>query len=262
MSTRPNFNRTLSGPVPVSPRQGRRPGIARSRSCQTSVSGAAPVAPGPAAVAQKSPRLDRNESALVDRFLAGDNDAFAELLRPHANALYGVALAILKDDYDAQEAVQDAVLKAMTHLSSFRRESKFSTWITQITINEARMKLRKARRHLYRSLDEETESLGEYRPRDLTDWREIPSESLERTELRTALRRALDSLTRSAREVIFLRDVQNFSTAETAKLLGISLVAVKSRLLRARMQVRSALAPDIDGAWSLGETKWRKIRPW
>lgn len=204
----------------------------------------------------------RDESQLVDRFLSGDNEAFAELIKPHAGGLYRVALAILKDNSDAQEAVQDAVLKAMTHLATFRRESKFSTWITQITINEARMKLRKTRRHLYRSIDEDVEAEGQYRPRDLADWREIPSESLERAELRETLKRALDALTPSAREVILLRDVQNFSTSETAKILGISLVAVKSRLLRARMQIRDALAPGIDGAWSLGETKWRKIRPW
>lgn len=205
----------------------------------------------------------RNEAQLVDRFLSGDREAFAELIRPHVGALYGVALAILKDEHDAEETVQDAVLKAMTHLGGFRRESKFSTWITQITINEGRMKLRKARRHIYRSLDEEVnDGESEYRPRDLADWREIPSESLERTELRDALEGALNTLSPAAREVILLRDVQNYSTAETAKILGVSVVAVKSRLLRARMQIRDALAPGIDGAWSLGETKWRKIRPW
>jgi len=80
--------------------------------------------------------------------------------------------------------------------------------------------------------------------------------------LRDALQRALDTLSPAARGVILLRDVQNYNTAETAKMLGISIVAVKSRLLRARMQIRDALAPGIDGAWSLGETKWRKIRPW
>ena len=160
----------------------------------------------------------RDEMQLVDRFLAGDKDAFAELIRPHVGALYGVALAILKDEHDAEETLQDAVLKAMTHLAGFRRESKFSTWITQITINEGRMKLRKARRHIYRSLDEETTAdESEYRPRDLADWREIPSESLERTELRDALERALNALSPAAREVILLRDVQNYSTAETAK---------------------------------------------
>jgi len=93
-------------------------------------------------------RNPHDETQLVDRFLAGDRDAFAELVRPHVGALYGVALAILKDEHDAEETVQDAVLKAMTHLAGFRRESKFSTWITQITINESRMKLRKARRHI------------------------------------------------------------------------------------------------------------------
>lgn len=211
---------------------------------------------GPAPTVQK-------EATLVDRFLVGDREAFAELVRPHASALYGVALAILKDESDAEETVQDAILKAMTHLRGFRRESRFSTWIMQITINEGRMKLRKSRRHLYRSLDEDTsDGETEYHPRDLADWREIPSESLERGELREALQRALDALSPAAKEVILLRDVQNYSTAETAQMLRISIVAVKSRLLRARMQIRDALAPGIDGAWSLGETKWRKIRPW
>lgn len=205
----------------------------------------------------------QEETELVQRVLAGDRDAFAELIRPHTHSLYGVALAILKNESDAEEAVQDAILKAMTHLSGFRRESRFGTWITQITINESRMKLRKARRHLYRSLDEEiTDAEKEYRPRDLADWREIPSESLERGELRETLQRALDMLSPTAREVVLLRDVQNYSTAETAQILRISIVAVKSRLLRARMQIRDALAPGIDGAWALGETKWRKIRPW
>jgi len=175
-----------------------------------------------------SVRNSRDEAQLVDRFLAGDKEAFVELIRPHVGPLYGVALAILKDEHDAEETVQEAVLKAMTHLAGFRRESKFSTWITQITINEGRMKLRKAHRHLYRSLDEEvTDGESEYRPRDFADWREIPSESLERTELREALQRALDTLSPAAREVILLRDVQNYSTAETAKILGISVVAVK-----------------------------------
>ena len=205
----------------------------------------------------------RDEAQLIDRFLSGDRETFAELVRPHLSALYGVALAILKNQHDAEESVQEAVLRAMTHLAGFRRESRFSTWITQITINEARMRLRKARRHIYRSLDEEVaDGAGKYSPRDFADWREIPSESLERSELRDALWRALEGLPPAAREVILLRDVQNYSTAETAQMLGISVVSVKSRLLRARLQIRDALAPGIDGAWSLGETKWRKIRPW
>jgi len=112
-------------------------------------------------------------------------------------------------------------------------------------------------------LDEEvTDGESEYRPRDFADWREIPSESLERTELREALQRALDTLSPAAREVILLRDVQNYSTAETAKNTWDFCGRREIRLLRARMQIRDALAPGIDGAWSLGETKWRKIRPW
>jgi RNA polymerase sigma-70 factor (ECF subfamily) len=125
------------------------------------------------------------------------------------------------------------------------------------------MRLRKNRRHVHASLEEAAEpESGNYSPKDLADWREIPSETLERSELRSALRRAIAALPRTSREVILLRDVHKLSTSETASILGTSVVAVKSRLLRARLQVRDALAPGIDGAWSLGETKWRRVRAW
>ena len=203
------------------------------------------------------------ESKLIERICAGEKELFYELVKPYERAVYIAAFSVLQNEYDAEEVAQEAVLKAFTHLGRFRGEAKFSTWIIQIAINEARMKLRKDRRHLYDSIDEQPESEeGDYKPRDFADWREIPSEALERTELRDALTTALASLAPMYREVFMLRDVQNVSITETAKTLRITEAAVKTRLLRARLQLRDALAPGIDGVWSLGEKSWRKVRPW
>jgi RNA polymerase sigma-70 factor (ECF subfamily) len=125
------------------------------------------------------------------------------------------------------------------------------------------MRHRKQRAHLYESLDEpETTEDGNYMPRDCADWREIPSEALERKELRDAIQRAIASLAPKYREVFMLRDVQNLSIADTAKALNISEANVKTRLLRARLQVRDALAPGYDGGWQAGGGSWKKVRPW
>ncbi len=107
-----------------------------------------------------------------------------------------------------------------------------------------------------------TNEEGEYFPKDFADWREVPSEALQREELKQALRRALAGLAPKYREVLILRDVQHLSTEETAQALGISLGNVKTRLLRARLQMRDALAPGIDGSWSTGQAEYQKVRPW
>src|SRR5437773_4518206 len=108
-------------------------------------------------------------------------------------------MSILNNPADADEVAQEAVLKAFSALSRFRGESKFSTWLIQITINEARLKVRKDRKHLYESVDEQkTDEQGDYFPKDYADWREIPSETLHRKELRGALQRALNSLDRKS----------------------------------------------------------------
>src|SRR6266699_4147309 len=127
--------------------------------------------------------------------------------------------------------------EALSNLTRFRGEAKFSTWLIQITINEARLRLRKDRRHLYESVDEhQTDKEGEYFPKDFADWREIPSEALQREELRAALKRAIATLPVKYREVFILRDIQLLSTQETAQILGITEGNVKTRLLRARLQ--------------------------
>jgi RNA polymerase sigma-70 factor (ECF subfamily) len=172
-------------------------------------------------------------------------------------------MSILKNPEDAEDVAQEAVLKALSHLADFRAEAKFSTWLIQITINEALLKLRKARRHLYESVDEpRTDEDGEYFPKDFADWREIPSESLQRMELREGLNRAIASLSLKYREVLILRDVQQLRIEEVSRILGITAGSVKTRLLRARLQMREALAPGIDGSWSMGKPGYQKVRPW
>lgn len=207
--------------------------------------------------------LDTSEAELIQRVCQGDKEAFCRLVQPCERGVFTAAMSILNNAQDAEEVAQEAVLKAFTALPRFRGESKFSTWLIQITINEARLKLRKDRRHLFESLDEQQpDEEGEYFPKDFADWREIPSEQLQRTELRNALKRALDSLPSKYREVLILRDVQHLSIQETAQVLGITEGSVKTRLLRARLQMRDALTPGIDGSWSSGKQEFEKVRPW
>jgi len=194
---------------------------------------------------------------------SGDHEAFYELVRPHERGIYLAVLFIVNNDADAEEVVQEAILKAFKAIARFRAEAKFSTWIIQIAINEARMKLRKDRRHLYDSLDQprKGEDEGDYIPRDFADWREIPSEALENARLREAIKKGLASLPAKYRQVLVLRDIEHLNIAETAKLVGISGAAVKTRLLRARLMMRDALAPGFDGAWKKGR-EYEKVRPW
>ena len=194
------------------------------------------------------------EASLIDRVVDGDHEAFADLLKPYERMIYVTALSVLGNEADAEEAAQEAILKAFRGLPRFRKESKFSTWLVQIVINESKMKLRKDRRRLYDSLDEGTQNEdGDYTPRDFADWREIPSEALENQELRQALATALATLPAKYRSVLVLRDVQQLSIRETADLLGLSEANVKTRLSRARLQMRDALAPGIIDNWRTAE---------
>jgi RNA polymerase sigma-70 factor, ECF subfamily len=208
-------------------------------------------------------RAPEEELALIQRVCAGEKHLYYELISPYERSVYVAAHSILQNEADAEEVAQEAFLKAFAYLKTFRMESKFSTWLIQIAINEARMKRRKDRNFLYDSIDQRaTDEEGDYFPRDFADWREIPSEALQRSELRRALQKAIASLAPKYREVFIMRDVQNLSIADTAQALEISEAAVKTRLLRARLQMRDALAPGIDGAWSIGEGSWKKVRPW
>ena len=173
------------------------------------------------------------------------------------------AVSVLQNEADAEEAAQEAFLKAFVHLHSFRGDAKFSTWLIQIAVNEAHGKRRKDHKFLYDSIDEKAgDEESDYYPKDFADWRDTPSETLQRAELRTALRNAIASLNPSFHEVFVMRDIQNLSIAETAEVLQISQALVKTRLLRARLKIRDALAPGLDGAWSTGDESWKKVRPW
>jgi RNA polymerase sigma-70 factor (ECF subfamily) len=200
------------------------------------------------------------EVELMERVLTGETDLFYDLIRPYERAVFLAATSILGNEADGEEVAQEAMLKAFKNLSRFRRESKFSTWLIQIAINEAKMKLRKDRRHLYESIERgQPSDDGDYIPTDFADWREIPSDALEQAELRQALQKALLSLPEKYRTVLILRDVQHLSIAETAQALGITEENVKTRTSRARLQMRDQLAPEW-GNWRTEKTPSRLRR--
>ena len=186
----------------------------------------------------KSSRTPDQEMALIQRICGGEKQLFYELVSPYERSVYVAALAVLHDEADAEEIAQEAFLKALAHLISFRQEARFRTWLIQIAVNEARMRRRKDRKFLYDSIDAQyRDEDGDYFPKDLADWREIPSEALQLAELRRALKKAIDSLDPKYREVFIMRDIQNLTILETAAALRITETNVKTRLLRARLQI-------------------------
>jgi RNA polymerase sigma-70 factor (ECF subfamily) len=209
-------------------------------------------------MAASSLQTNDREAELIQRVFRSEHEAFYELMRPCERAIYFTAMSVLSNPADAEEVAQETVVKAFNALPSFRFEVKFSTWILQIAINESRTRLRKEGRHVYDSIELEREDEErDYRPRDFADWREIPSEELQRKELREALKRAIASLAPKYREVLLLCDVQHISIAETAKILGITESSVKTWLRRARLQMLDAVAP----AWTdLGSPDDRSSR--
>src|SRR6266700_126284 len=205
---------------------------------------------------------NQREADLIARIKGGEHEVFYELIEPYQRSVYASAYSVLGNPTDAEDAAQEAFLKALKHIDQFRAEAKFSTWLVQIAINEARLRVRKDRKGLYSSIDEGTQSEdGEYFPIDYADWREIPSETLQRKELKDALQRALEELKPTYREVLVLRDIEHLSIAETAEALNITEASVKTRLLRARLMMRDGLAPGFDGSWSLGSPTYKKVRP-
>jgi RNA polymerase sigma-70 factor (ECF subfamily) len=154
------------------------------------------------------------------------------------------------------------MLKALRHIRQFRAEARFSTWLIQIAVNEARMHRRKDHTDVMEPIADRRDEEGNYTPRDFADWREIPSESLERKEIREKLAEALGSLGEIYREVFVLRDMQHLSIEETAQALGISTASVKTRLLRARLMLRDLLAPGLGGPWNSRLSFEKGTKPW
>ncbi len=183
-----------------------------------------------------------NETALVAEARAGNPDAFVTLLNQYDRHIYRLALNITGNPEDAEDVLQDALLKAYTNLGGFRGESRFYTWLVRIAANEALMKLRKRSSEKQVSLDEPVETDEKsLMPREIEDWGDDPEQRYAKAELQKILAETIEELEHPLRIVFVLRDVEDFSTEETAGMLGLSMPAVKSRLLRARLKMRERL---------------------
>jgi RNA polymerase sigma-70 factor (ECF subfamily) len=202
------------------------------------------------------------EQVLISTILAGEKDFFIELVRPYQRTVYATVISMLGSKEDAEDVTQGALLKALARLHQFRRESAFGTWLIQIAINEARMRRRKLRHGIMFSLTSEPDGEGAYVPKEFADWREIPSEALERNDIREALAKALTSLEEHYRLTFILRDVNELSITETASVLGISPAAVKSRLRSARLMLRDILSPGLQNGGHV-DLAFKEVRkPW
>jgi RNA polymerase sigma-70 factor (ECF subfamily) len=181
-----------------------------------------------------------DESVLVARAKDGDSDAFTELVKRYERRIFRLAKHITQNEEDAEDVLQDAFLKAYQHIGGFQEQSKFYTWLVRIAVNEALMKLRKRKSGKIYSLDEAVDTGEETVTREIAVW-DNPEQRYSQEELRAILQQAIDGLAPIFRTVFVLRDVEELSTEETASTLGISVPAVKSRLLRARLQLRDKL---------------------
>lgn len=181
--------------------------------------------------------LKTDEEPLLRAALAGDAEAFQALAGAHAAGVYGVALQITKNPTEAEEVLQDTMLSAYEKLATFRGASSFKTWLYRIATNTALMRLRKAKR-APEPLPEEWEKPADPRP-----WSDDPESSYAREELRGILAQALETLPEIYRTTFWLRDVEGLGNQEVADILGLTLPAVKSRVLRARLHLRDQLAP-------------------
>ena len=182
-----------------------------------------------------------DEAQLVSRARAGDSVAFNELVSRYERKIFRLAKHITQNDEDAEDVLQETFLKAYEHLGDFQEKSKFYTWIVRIAVNESLMKLRKRKGDRSVPLDEPLDTGEDTVVREIAVWDENPEQRYSREELGEILDQAVQSLRPPFRTVFVLRDIEELSTEETAEALGISVPAVKSRLLRARLQLREKL---------------------
>jgi RNA polymerase sigma-70 factor, ECF subfamily len=184
-------------------------------------------------------RVD-DEAVLVTAARSGDTRCFEALIRRYERRIYRLARILVKNEGDAEEVTQEAFVKAFEHIENFKGESRFYTWLVRITVNEALMRLRKHRAGQV-SLDDPITTENGYVPREIEDWAPTPVERYSQNELADILSGAISELHPRLRVVFQLRDVESLSIEETASLLSISVSAVKSRLLRARLALREKL---------------------
>src|SRR5246127_779147 len=178
------------------------------------------------------------ELALAQSAKGGDVSAFEGLVKRYDRNVFRIAQHITQNREDAEDVVQDAFLKAYTNLNQFQGQSKFYTWLVRIAVNEALMKLRRRRPERMVSLDEDVKTEEDSVPREIADWSPNPEQLYKQSELKEILTRTIQGLPAGFRTVFVLRDVEGLSTEETAEALNLSIPAVKSRLLRARLQLR------------------------
>jgi RNA polymerase sigma-70 factor (ECF subfamily) len=196
----------------------------------------------PAATRQQLPStvVKEDEPELVAAAKAGDMTAFETLVSRYERKIFRLAQNISQNREDAEDTMQEAFLKAYQHLGDFQGNSRFYTWLVRIAVNQALMKLRKRRPNVV-SLDEDIETGEESMPREVEDWGPSPEDRYEQSELGGILNETISDLDPSFRIVFQLRDIEELSTEETADVLGLSVPAVKSRLLRARLKLRQKL---------------------
>lgn len=185
-----------------------------------------------------------DDFALIKVVLAGDRRAFETLVRKHERRVFRVALAVLGNVEDAEDAMQDAFIKAYSHLDRFRGESRFTTWLTSIAVNEALQK-RQARKPSV-SLDEFSEVDGKPLPGRFEPWTSNPEKLYGKQEIRQLVEGAIKALPPIYRETLVLRDIEEISAEEAAQVLGVTVPALKSRLLRARLMLRESLAASFE----------------
>jgi RNA polymerase sigma-70 factor, ECF subfamily len=220
----------------------------------------------PGMVLNNPVQMATREQDLILSVQRGQHELFYELVRPYERRVYAAALSILRNEQDAEDAAQEAMLKAFANIRQFRAEARFSTWLIQITVNEALMRRRRERTVVMEGIDDHRSGRGDedsgYAPRDFADWREIPSEALERKEVRQRLAQALATLDRKYREVFVLRDMEQLNIQETAEALGITVASVKTRLLRARLMLRDLLAAGWEQGWFSRLPFEKGNKPW
>lgn len=187
---------------------------------------------------------DEDDFLLVERVLAGDRRAFESLVRRHERRVFRVTLAVIGNIEDAEEAMQDTFVKAFRHLGQFRKESRFSTWLTRIAINGAIQK-RNTRKNFVPLAEAET-AQEHFTPKRHEPWRSNPEQLYRKQEIHGIVEDAIQSLPEIYREAFVLRDVEELSAEEAAQALGITVPALKSRLLRARLMMRETLAAKFE----------------
>ena len=178
---------------------------------------------------------------LVHASKDGDVAAFEQLVKRYDRKLLRIAQSVTHNREDSQDAVQEAFLKAYQNLAAFREDSKFSTWLIRITVNQSLMKLRKQRASKEASLDDDFESEGDMLPIEVTDWAPTPEQLFWASELRAILIKCLEELSPILRTVFVLRDIEGLTIDQTVEVLNVSETAVKARLWRARLQLREGL---------------------